>query len=126
MISVITEDKAGGLWIGGVLEGLNRYDPVSRKITHYGHILQPSGYTKRDTVSGFNEPVNNVALSAITSKDGLLWMGTQDGNLYNINLSAATISYNIIGGDANSFFEENDSVLWIATNKALKSQEKAG
>ena len=122
-VTMITEDNTGAVWIGSLIEGVNRYDPVSKRITHYGHITQPNA-TKRDTISGFDEPTNNAPLSAITSKDGLLWMGTQDGNLYKINFSPSTITYNKISIDANSFCEQDDSLLWIATSHGVLLRNK--
>ena len=113
------EDKTGAIWIGGYLEGVNRYDPVSKKVTHYGNTVQQDKFIKSDTLSGFNEPNTSAPLRAISSKDGLLWIGTQDGNLYNIKLDASGIPYYNINADGNSFLEEGDSILWIATGKGL-------
>src|SRR5204863_8717964 len=39
-INFITEDSSGALWIGMQGAGLNRYDPVSKKSTHYGSIFE--------------------------------------------------------------------------------------
>ncbi len=53
-ITFINEDIKGMIWIGSYFNGINRYDPVTKKITHYGDILNQNGdaFISRDTSSG--------------------------------------------------------------------------
>ncbi len=116
MVTFITEDAKGAIWIGTVLEGMNRYDPVTKKITHFGNIVQNFKVEHADTASGFDENSINSCWQAITTKDGLFWICTLEGTLYNTNPFKLTIPYHKIELDANSFYKENDSILWIATS----------
>ena len=126
-ITFIKEDAAGAIWIGCMFEGINRYDPVTRKITHYGNIVQQDKILQSDTSSGFNELNGNTPFRAITSKDNLFWIGTYDGNMYNISLDDVIVPYYNIKTGANSFFKEGDSILWIATDGGLmKRNRKTG
>ena len=55
MISFITEDVNGNFWIGSTLGGINRYDPVTKKTTHYGKVEDDkTGRFAKDTLTGFN------------------------------------------------------------------------
>jgi signal transduction histidine kinase/ligand-binding sensor domain-containing protein len=117
-ISLITESRSGAIWIGTVLQGINRYDPLSGKISHFGALVLRTSpeYLLEDTVSGFREPVNNGVVNAFTSKEGVLWFGTVDGNLYKVEEPHANIPYLNLQAGANSFYQENDSILWIGTS----------
>ncbi len=113
--SFITEDKAGGIWTGTYIHGINRYDLFLNKKMHYGSIA--TGYNQynliEDTVSGFKDV---DAISYTFSKDGTLWVGTNEGNLYKAVLPHIHIPYVDIQSGANSFYEQNDSILWIGTS----------
>ncbi|HSU27234.1 MAG TPA: adenylate/guanylate cyclase domain-containing protein, partial [Chitinophagaceae bacterium] len=124
-INMITEDSSGNIWISGLLEGMNRYDPVSKTVTHFGDIVGNVGEVlKKDTLSGFNDANNNSPLSSITSKDGLLWMGTQDGNLYKVSLTTEILPYHKINESCNNFFLDEKETLWIATDNCLISKNR--
>jgi signal transduction histidine kinase/ligand-binding sensor domain-containing protein len=115
--SFIREDRSGGIWIGSFLQGINRYDPQSKTMTHYGTLYLGGHWSvKTDMSSGFNEPVNNGAITAFTSSDGTFWVGTVDGSLYKIVLPHTNILYHNLQTGANSFYEENDSIVWIGTS----------
>ncbi len=59
-ITFIKEDFSGSIWIGSLLNGINKYDPVTKKITHFGFGL---GFTNNndnitsaeDTATGFHD-----------------------------------------------------------------------
>ncbi len=67
-INAITEDQDGYLWIGTRLGGLNRYDPVSRRFTHYQH--------RKGDLTSLND---NHITSLLVDKDNQLWVGTMSG-----------------------------------------------
>jgi signal transduction histidine kinase/ligand-binding sensor domain-containing protein len=117
-ISLIDEDNSGGIWIGTILQGLNRYDPQSKKITHFGDLVLRYApiYFQEDTLSGFREPVNNGVIGSFNSKDGIGWFGTVDGNLYKVIKPHETFPYYNLRAGSNSFYQENDSILWIGTS----------
>ncbi len=119
VIFFITEDKTGALWIGLGSSGMKRYDPISKKSTHYGYVYEGNKLVSaRDTASGFTA---RFALKGVNTKDGLFWVYSSDGSLFNLNKNKITIPFFNIGNrDANAFYSEpNDSILWIATSKGL-------
>jgi len=105
-ITFITEDVERKIWIGTLLNGLIRYDPVSKKINHYG---------SRDDKSGIYK--DSTSWWAHASPDGNIWLSSQDANLYRIDVNYTIIPH--IGyedRDATlAIFQENDSICWFGT-----------
>ena len=121
--SFITEDISGALWIGIGGSGMNRYDPVSKKSTHFGYIYEGNKLLPaKDTANGY---VSGEVLKAITTKDGMFWVGCIDGTLYKLDNNKITVPfYNIRQQEANAFYyEENNNVLWIGTAEGLLSRD---
>ncbi len=111
----IKTDKLGYVWVGSAGHGINRYDPVNHKRNHYGSQQNPGGvtYMNQDTVSGYESP---DALSGFCSRDGTFWVGIIGGDVYKAISSHTGIPYFNIRSGANSFYEQNDSIIWIATS----------
>ena len=108
-ITFITEDAAQNLWIGTLLNGINRYDLVTKKITHYGNNADKSG--------AFND---NSGWWANASPDGIFWLSTQQNSLYKIDLYTNIIPYyNLDSTGVNSFFQETPSLMWYGTENGL-------
>ena len=133
-ITFIHEDTKGNIWIGTYFEGITEYNLQTKKITHYGFqfkIKNPADlnsvkFIAADTATGFK---NNQTWSACTTNDGLLWVATLNGSIYQVDdLKKIMLLYrdlhNTIGG--NSFYEENDSTLWIATAGLIKRNTRTG
>jgi ligand-binding sensor domain-containing protein/signal transduction histidine kinase len=117
-ITFIKEDIAGTIWIGTFEGGINRYDPNTKKLTHYG-IAGTGGrpLVAQDSAAGVND---YWPWAAFTSKDGLFWITTLSGNLYNVNPLKTEIPYHNLNAAANSFYKEpGKNILWIATDKGL-------
>ncbi len=101
-VTFITEDAEKNLWIGSDASGLNRYDPVTKKIVHFGNI----------------DDNDLSAWCAYFSADGLGWIGTQQNSLlYKIDLYNNNIP-SISTSGVRSFYEES-SVLWLSTDGGL-------
>jgi len=121
-ITFIREDLNGSIWIGSLLNGLNKYDPTTRMTTHYGLDLDFQNnkiLSAKDTTTGFRD---FTTWRSLVSKDDLLWVTTSTGNLYNIDVSKRTRLPYFAGSptDANSFYYEADkNILWIGTLKGL-------
>ena len=117
-ITFISEDAAGAIWIGSFHSGINKYDPITQKTTHYGNILQNGRIVQKDSTNGFNE---SYAWRSFTSKDKQFWIATREGNLYNINLFKTGIPfYSINGMDGNAFYHDTKSnILWMGTGEGL-------
>jgi signal transduction histidine kinase/ligand-binding sensor domain-containing protein len=118
-VSSISEDATGALWIGIGYSGMNKYDPLSKKSAHYGPVYDGDKLLSvKDTATGFNGRTISKGLS---TKDGLFWVSTYEGALFNLDNNKTTVAfYKIRQDEANSFYcEENNNILWIGTANGL-------
>jgi signal transduction histidine kinase/ligand-binding sensor domain-containing protein len=123
-ITFINEDVKGGIWIGSFYNGVNRYDPVTKKITHYGEILNQNGdaFVRRDTASGFGDYSTSQAMF---TGDGMIWISTYNSNtgilLYSANVNKKAVPFFEVKGrgGSNTFYYDSDSLLWIGTDSGL-------
>ena len=65
-ITFITEDAAKTIWIGTLQNGITRYDPASKQITHYGSNDDKKGQLKDQTSWWAN-----------ATPDGFVWISTK-------------------------------------------------
>ena len=110
-ITFITEDANKNLWLGTFANGLIMYDPLTKKLTHFGNNADKSGEFK-----------DNSGWLAYPSSDGFLWVSTQENNLYRIDLYTNSIPYfktdsNFVG--VHAFYKESANVLWCGTDSGL-------
>jgi signal transduction histidine kinase/ligand-binding sensor domain-containing protein len=115
VVTFVSEDIKGRLWIGSANGGMNMYDPLLKKTTHFGSVSNDkSNLFSKDTLSGYTD---SSAIKAFTSKDGLLWITSLEGSIYNINFSNTTISFVSLDASAGSFYyEEGKNILWILSD----------
>ena len=119
-ITFIIEDAKQNLWIGTLSNGLIRYDPAFKKMTHYGNNADGSGNFK-----------DNSGWWIDASADGLLWLSTQQSSLYKIDLFNNTIPRVLFdaGMEVNFFYEEPGTAIWYATtanNGLIRKDSKTG
>ncbi len=114
-ITFIKEDIKGNIWIGTFSGGINVYDPLTAKATHYGS----------DKISKQKLAVNYFS-TAYRSRDGILWISSWNDDLYKINPYKTAIPHNTIGKPATGFYEESNGVLWITTMQGLFKKNKDG
>ncbi len=126
-ITFITEDADRKIWIGTLLNGIIRYDPVSKQVNHYGSTDDKTGVLK-DSTSWW----------ADATPDGFVWISTQNASLYKADIYNTTIpfygtlSFNSIvflnpdvngnyrsTGVITSFNQDGDSILWLGTTIGL-------
>ncbi|HEY5408962.1 MAG TPA: two-component regulator propeller domain-containing protein, partial [Ginsengibacter sp.] len=114
-VTFITEDKMGYIWVGSFLHGISRYNlSLNKKMQYGGEPITGGGtYLNKDTLSDF---MNWNATSGFSSKDGTFWAGTGEGDLYKLIVPHTNIPYFNLQAGTNSFWEQNDSILWIATS----------
>lgn len=117
-ITFINEDVLGGLWVGSFFAGLNRYDPDTKKTTHFGLIRDSTHFLKNDTSEGFHS-LN--AWHMLITNDGMIWISTFIKQMYSVSLLNRKIPFfpTLRKGGANSFANIGDSITWIGTDSGL-------
>jgi sensor histidine kinase YesM/ligand-binding sensor domain-containing protein len=100
-ITFIAEDMTGAIWIGTYAAGINRYDTVTKKITHY---QSGNGFPDSTCWTGF------------MSQDGVLWISTENSKLlYRVDPSHRSINSISTVSVARDFVEDKKGYLWVAT-----------
>jgi signal transduction histidine kinase/ligand-binding sensor domain-containing protein len=131
-ITFINEDSKGKIWIGTFFEGINEYDPQTKKIIHHGIYLKsfsPYKADAADTASGF---ADNVAWSCFSGGDGILWITTLSGALYKINpidkviLPFTILPDNTLNQGGNTFYKDDSGTLWIGGTGLIRKNEITG
>jgi signal transduction histidine kinase/ligand-binding sensor domain-containing protein len=79
-ITFITEDAHKTIWIGSFENGMNRYDPTTKQVTHYSAKKNGGGSLSDSTT-----------WSSYTSRDGVIWVGSLGGELYRFDPSHQNI-----------------------------------
>lgn len=116
-ITFITEDVLGYIWIGTFGNGINRYDTVTKKVTHFGGDTDKPGAFKDNSTWWVN-----------VSKDGLMWVCAQEPDLYRVDLLTSNIPhYETNIGVVRSFYEETPTILWFGADSGfIRKDLKAG
>jgi signal transduction histidine kinase/ligand-binding sensor domain-containing protein len=99
-ITFIQEDHTGAVWIGNLFAGIIRYDPISNRMTNYS------------SSNGFPD---KSAWTAFVSRDGTLWISTEEEHLYRVDPFYKTITGTPTSDQPYSFQEDNAGFLWVGT-----------
>ncbi len=109
-------DPSGALWIG-TDEGLDRFDPETRRFTHYQKIPgDPHSLS------------NNVVRAIYSDSSGTLWVGTFDGGLNRFDSETKRFvhyraNYQKPGSLGSSrvftIYEDRSKALWVGTEWGL-------
>jgi signal transduction histidine kinase/ligand-binding sensor domain-containing protein len=115
LVTFVTEDAKGRIWIGSSTGGINMYDPLLKRTTHFGNVSNDkTDQFANDTLSGFTD---SSAVRSFTSRDGLLWIISDNGNVHNVDFSGTTIPFISLDAAAGNFYyEEDKNVLWILSD----------
>ena len=116
VITCITGDVKGNLWIGSLWQGLKQYNFQTGKATHYGYLTLPSGKLIADTALGFYE---NRVVGILKDKNGILWIGTGRGVYYSNPLHENVPYISTKQAFVNAFYKDRMGDLWIATDDGL-------
>jgi ligand-binding sensor domain-containing protein/signal transduction histidine kinase len=107
-ITFFTEDYYGNIWIGTYANGLSRYDPKTKEITHFGN--------GRDADEYF---MDNSGWCANSSVDGVFFISTQAANLFRVDLFTHELPSTNVAGGINSFFQDQPGMLWMCSDGGL-------
>ena len=108
-VECIYADRRGIIWIG-TFAGLDRFDPVTNRFTHFNHSANDSGSISDDEISCFLE-----------DREGNLWIGTGDG-LNKLNKQTrkftrythdALDSSSLTDGNVRVIYEDQRGEIWV-------------
>lgn len=113
MITFVTEDRKGGVWIGTTDNGLSYYDPHSKEVTRI--------VRGEESELSFNQ---RDAWTAYTSSDGILWISSFMGSLHRLNPLQLRIPFvfNEHGNEINGLYEDVDGTFWVGSAQGGVSQ----
>ena len=123
-IRFIVEDTQGFIWIGTIGNGINRYDPESKTVSHFGIAEK-----------GINKLPYNHFWSHLQTEDGLLWIGGwlfeagdhESGALLKINLSPIGLFQgNLDMRMIQSFVEDSSGNINMVTVNSLIQVDSRG
>lgn len=113
-ITSILKDKDGYYWIGTIAGGLNKFNPVTKKVTVFKNI--------REDVSSLS---NNYVNSVFEDSDGNIWIATSAGGVnkydkksdsftrYTYEPGKSTKSLN--SPEVTSIYQDSKGNLWFGT-----------
>ena len=100
----IQEDGAGAIWVGASGGWITRYDPKAKKATHF------------DSFNGDVQDMDAVA-GAFTSREGILWITTWLGDIYQVNPYQTIIQHFHVGSIVHEIYEDASGEIWLGTFK---------
>jgi signal transduction histidine kinase/ligand-binding sensor domain-containing protein/DNA-binding response OmpR family regulator len=104
-ITFIKEDRLGCIWIGTMLGGISRYDPITKKrINHF------------EANQGFSD---TSGWAMYQSRDGTMWLSTEQNNFYRIEFQTKKVNDIDLGVRAQRFLEDKNGLLWVGTASGL-------
>ena len=117
-ITFINEDIQGCIWIGTFSGGINRYNPATTTMEHFGTAERVPYKT-----------IRNDYWACLKTKDNLLWASgwapaNDDQILYKISNKFNKLNYSNFGRVAIAFAQGVDSSMWFATNRGLLRYNK--
>jgi len=113
-ITFITQDGAGNYWFGTTQSGIYYLNTQLGKTVHFQNNDNP--------LIGFTD---QGAWHAFTSREGMLWIGGINGNIYRVNPDQKEIPHFPTPSSVNGFYEEQNGNLWIATDQKIIKKVKS-
>ena len=105
-IGFIKEDDTGAIWIGTFESGLVYYNPETK--------------TKKSGNDFNGDNIDKMPGCIFSSREGMIWIGTDMGNIYCINPFQNKIPHYITSSKyINSFYEEPNGIFWMLTESEL-------
>jgi signal transduction histidine kinase/ligand-binding sensor domain-containing protein len=105
-ISFLQPDKTGTIWIGTLLSGLCRLDPISNRVTHFNREKRAGGFPDAQCWWSY------------LSHEGVLWVTTWEGNVYNVDTYQQNLHYVNIGAEVFAL-HDYAGLIWIGSRQGL-------
>ncbi|RPD51538.1 hypothetical protein DRJ53_02335 [Paracnuella aquatica] len=108
--------KSGYTWIGMYGSGMDRFDPVTQKFTHYNAGPGPKDLN------------NNAVYAVLEDRKGRVWMGTNGGGVNMLDPQTGNIAKfandpnnanSISGNYVRCFLEDERGHIWMGTSAGL-------
>ena len=115
-IEAIMEDKDGNIWVGCFRKGLFMIPNESSLFNFWN-------FSEMEYKSG------NCISSLYRGWDGMIWAGTENGEIMNIDESGNIVnSYTSLSKPVSSLFEDSEGTFWAGTNFGglFKFNKKSG
>jgi signal transduction histidine kinase/ligand-binding sensor domain-containing protein len=108
----LTEDSSGAIWIASSKKWITRYDPKTKKLTHF------------DSFNGDDKQVRKITKS-FCSGEGVLWLTTWDNSIYKVDPFEVRIPHVFTGSPVHAIHEDVSGALWLGTSgKGLIETER--
>lgn len=110
-IGTLANASNANVWIGTDGGGLDLYDPISKKFTHFTHNNLDS-----------NSLSNNYILSILEDTNNRVWVGTYLGGLNKLDKNTGNFKHYLTGkpgdgSDVRAIFQANNGNIWVGTNQ---------
>ena len=117
-ITFINEDAKGYIWIGTFSGGINRYDPATDSVQHFG----------TEEKEPFKIARNDIWCS-LKTKDNLLWLSVwqpanNDQVVYKVSSSVNQLNYSHTGKITIAYAEDADNNIWLGSSRGLLLSKK--
>ncbi|MEW5798133.1 MAG: two-component regulator propeller domain-containing protein [Bacteroidota bacterium] len=118
-VTSLHEDNAGGLWVGTISGGLNRFD---RSTETFSRIKLQQSHR-------FTESIDNIT-AIFSDSDSMVWIGTHGSGLFRYDPQRREVKRffpdsvqrgGVLFNSGIADISEWDGMMWIATNSAVSS-----
>ncbi len=113
VVTSMTEDKAGNLWIATSGHGLNRYSPESRSYSSYDQLFGAKSFAEHAINKLFCDSHGELWIG--TWDDGLYRMKTETGEIAKYSASTSDASPSVLINRISDIREGPDKSLWVGT-----------
>ena len=107
------QEVNGEIWIGSNYGGLNRYNPVTKQMTHF----EPDS-TQTESL------LDPWLWSAYTTRDGVLILGSIRSNVYRVSPATVRLALHPMPIPVSTFFEDTVGKLWLASGEGHVIQDR--
>jgi signal transduction histidine kinase/ligand-binding sensor domain-containing protein len=124
IVTSLYVDRAGVLWAGTAYGGINLWDGVDNRFTHYRHDPGDSSSLSHDRVLFiFEDPMDDKEASPELA-EGAVWIGTGGGGLSRLDRATQTLTHyteqdGLQGDTVACILADDAGFLWLGTLRGL-------